>query len=141
ERIGELQTYLQAQIEAAAPGDDRARWHIAQALATECYAYQDVIGSEGLLSFEAARAEARAPALQLQIECLLAIREICMGLADAAAARLTAAEANFSAPQHATTIARLQATSERLAPLIAGSNEARARAEAVAAKAAHVNRL
>lgn len=140
-RIGELQAYLQAQLSAAAPGDDRARWFVADAVASECYAYQDVIGSEGLLSFESARQEAQSPVLQLEIECLLAIREICLGMADQATARLTAAEARFTQPEQAATIARLQATAERLAPLVAAVRESRGRREATRARAAHVSRL
>jgi hypothetical protein len=141
QRFGELQTYLQEQIAAAAPGDDRALWLLADALAAESTAREDVIGSEGLLSFAAAREQSESPEVQFQIECQLAIREICQGLADQAEARLTAAASRFTQPQHAQRIAELRATAERLAPLIAASQESRALAEAAAARTAHVNRL
>jgi len=141
QRIGELQTYLQEQIAAAAPGDDRASWLIADALSSECFAYQDVKGSEGASSFAEARQEAKTLDVQFQIECQLAIREICQGLAGQADARLTAAASKFTQPQHGARIAELRATADRLAPLIAAATEARASAEAAAAKTAHVNRL
>ena len=141
QRGGELRTYVQEQISAASPGDNRAPWYVADALSSECFVYEYVNGSEGLESFAAARQEAQSPEVQFLIECQLAIREICQGLADEAQARLTAAESKFTQPQQAAKVAQLQATADRLAPLVSAFLESLARAEAAAGQAAHVARL